>query len=280
MVNRENIKPLLVVRTLSGSALSGLKMKLAILTAAANVASEGVNRATAAEVASKVPSGFEVNASMVGQVLSELGLTTTVTHGKKRYVLSHENLEASRQSLETECNQLEARLAASAAGFKELSDHVQSMEASIKVRFQLKRKELELTQQLKESPDLTPRIINLQLRLTRLQEQASQAVKLENECNVLNDKIQQLPAIEQWKASLQEGISKYQSEERELTRKEAELSHIIAELKPRKGWVELAAINEAILKSRQELDQLSNQIGEKRSLLDKLLMRKKAGAGR
>ena len=63
-----------------------------------------------------------------------------------------------------------------------------------------------------------------------------------------------------------------------ISRQEQQLADVINQLKPRKGWVELADLQVAIYNSKVELDQISRQLGEKRSLLDKLLGRNRGGS--
>lgn len=44
------------------------------------------------------------------------------------------------------------------------------------------------------------------------------------------------------------------------------------------GWVDLATLTQKVEEAKKELEQVLKQLGEKRSLLDKLLHRKEANS--
>jgi len=56
-----------------------------------------------------------------------------------------------------------------------------------------------------------------------------------------------------------------------LTEKEAQLATALSNLKERNAWVNLASLQYNIQLKTQELEQINQQIDDKRSFLDKLL---------
>ena len=77
---------------------------------------------------------------------------------------------------------------------------------------------------------------------------------------------------------LESKIKQHQADVKVLAEKEALLARSIYSLQQRWGYVQLTELQQAIQQARAELDQLSCQLGEKRSLLDRMLHRK-GGAG-
>ena len=70
-------------------------VELALVQAACILALEGINRATATQVADKTIETYQVDITpaFTGQVFASLNIPTATSHGKSRFILEYENLE-------------------------------------------------------------------------------------------------------------------------------------------------------------------------------------------
>ncbi len=288
MPRREDDKEF--IQAMKGSTarrgLSEMKVRLALVQAAATMALEGTNRATASQVTERAISdyGIEATPSFTGQVFSEYGIGTAITHGKSRFVLEHEPLDEIRKGIAAKCEELAATLEKSLAEFKDLPQRIEAMEKQWKNLMQLKTRERELTRVINEDRKSPSRLPSLEAEAKKIRDEAANVEKLEAECQELTRKVKQLPSLEERKKSLEESLRKYQAEEKalvgreqQLSAREAELSRTLQRIREREGWLTLATIEQKIAEGKQELEQLSRQIGEKRSFMERLLHRRKEG---
>ena len=79
--------------------LSDLKVQLALIQSACALALEGTTRATASQIAARASQSYqiEVTASFTGLAFSNFGIDSVITHGKSRFVLNADKLEASEK---------------------------------------------------------------------------------------------------------------------------------------------------------------------------------------
>ena len=282
MMHSKEVDPRAIQAIRGSEALRGLnnlKIQLSLVQAACLLSLEGTTRATATQIVEKAITEYsiEATASYTGQVLSNLGINTATSHGKSRFILDCEQLEPIRNELAVKCQELAARLEAAEETFRTLPDQILTLEARWKNILRLRAQERELRATINEerkTPDQRPA---LEAELNTLREQALRIQNLKEECRTLSTKVKSLASLEEKKKSLEAAVAQYQTAEREIAVKEDHLKQRIARLRERNKWATLANLEEAIISARQELDKLSQQLGEKRSLLDRLLHRRGGG---
>lgn len=297
------------INTIKGSqisrGLSDLEIQLALIQAACAMALQGVTRATATEITNKAIAEYEIEAtaSFTGQTFANLNIRTATSHGKSRFILEYDHLERLRQDIAAKCEELNAKLESSIVGFHDLPERVNNLQTQWQDIVKMRNRERELINFINEANKAPPRLNQLEAVARQMRGQADQVQELEKECRNLSNRIKKLPSLEERKKSLEAAIGEHEKaiadkeqqlaakekklvarekeiagEERELTFRESQLSERISKLHKRTGWVDLATVDQAIESAREELKQISRQLGEKRSLLDRLLHRKEGGA--
>ncbi|MFC1873879.1 hypothetical protein ACFLYX_01100 [Chloroflexota bacterium] len=273
------------------SSLRGLrdqKVSLALVQTACTLALEGTNRATAGQITERAIKeyGIEAIPSFTGQLFSSLGVKTVTSHGRNRLVLDHEQLEDIGKQLISQCEEKAAKLESTIETFNEVPERIKSLEAQWQQIVKSRQKERELINLINEERQKPSRLEELKVEWKRLQEKASLATELEKECREFQRKVRKIPSLEERKKALEEALEKYEKEvksftarEQDAAKREGSLATAIAKLQQRTGWLELAELEEQIKKTREELDQVLRQLGEKRSVLDVLLLRKRGGRG-
>ena len=264
-----NDKPQTNLASIKG--LASVKVALALLETAYAMSLAGITRATAGDISSRSERNLNIaiTPSVTGQYFGELGITTVNSHGKKRFVLNATELEPIRAQLITVCHELTDKLETSLREYQGLADTINGLEERLKETYRLKAREKELTRQVRENQLDIKRLPYLEQEANRLREAASTAISMEKECRLLEKKLSSLPSLEKRKAELIEALEDYQADFYGIQSSEAGLAREIEKLQKRKGWLELAELNE-------EIKQLSVQLGEKRSLADKLLGRNRS----
>jgi len=273
--------------------LNDLKVSLALVQAACAFALEGTSRATASQVTERAMSDYdmEATASFTGQVFSSLGIATVTSHGKSRFVLEYEPLEEIRKGIATQCEDLINKLETTLKTFNVLPDRIKALEAKWREIAQFRARERELINTINEDRKTPSRLDYLEEELKKIKAKEARTKALEKECRNLSRKVKKLPSLEEKKKSLKATIKEYETTAKELNEREEEiekqekalaseetrLADRIEKLKKQKGWLELAELEEAREETQRELDQVLKQLGEKRSLLDRLLMRRKEG---
>jgi len=271
--------------------LNDLKVSLVLVQAACAFALEGTSRATASQVAERAMNDcdMKVTASFTGQVFSNLGINTVTSHGKSRFVLEYEPLEKIRKGIMAQCDDLTGKLKSVISTFNKLPDRIKALETQWREVVQLKVRERELINAINEDRQTPSRLGYLEEELKKIQAKAARTKELEKECRDLSRKVKKLPALDDRKKSLETTIKEHEDAAKELGNREQEiakkeksiadkendLSSRIEKLQKQKGWIELAELEEVIKEAKQELNQLQKQLGEKRSLLDKMLLRHK-----
>jgi len=255
--------------------LRELKIVLALIQAACLITAQGNNRATATEVARLAAKqcGVSATPAKVGQILSSLGIGTGISHGKRQYLLDHNELEKIRQDISGKCQSLAERLESAIEAFRELPERIAGLEKQWQEIRRLTSLERELIQTISHNQQTVARLSSLQAQAKQLQQQAAQVEVLEKECRDLSKKVRSLPALAERKAKLEAALAQYGQEADRLQGEEANLAQMIEALKWRRGWATFAAMQQAINNANQELAEITRQINEKRSFLDRILGR-------
>ncbi|HEY50413.1 MAG TPA: hypothetical protein G4O20_01225 [Dehalococcoidia bacterium] len=267
----------------ASNGLRELKVQLALVQAACLMSIEETTRATASQITERAirEYGIEVSASFTGQVFAGMGIGTAMTHGKNRFILDRGRLEEMRKAITVRCEELAEKLESSIKYFQDLPERIKALEKEWKDIVKLRIKERELLNYVKEERNKPSQLPYLISEANKLKEQAAKVDKLQKECRNLSRKIRSIPSLEERKKSLEAAIATHEAKvrdisakERGLVAREEELADRIVKIQKRMGWVELAILEQAIKEARDEIDTLSRQLGEKRSLLDKIFRRK------
>ncbi|MFC1917201.1 hypothetical protein ACFLXH_00910 [Chloroflexota bacterium] len=273
--------------------LEEMKAQLALIQAACAIAMEGTIRATASEIAARAMTefGMESTPSFAGQVFANLQIATVTSHGKSRFVLEKGELEEIRKGMVARCEDQIARLKESLKVFHDYHQTIEDLQNQWQEILDLRKKERELIVAINEERSKPSQLPQLQAEAIKYREQAVVAQELEKECHCLSRKVKSLPRLEEKKKLLNAAIREHEEKEKQLTvkeqktitkerwlaAKETELASSIEKLQKRRGWIDLATLEQTIKEVKQELKQLSKQLGEKRSLVDKLFHRKGDG---
>jgi chromosome segregation ATPase len=276
----------------ASSGLTELKLRLVLLQAAYILAIEGTNRATAQEISNKAMQdyGFDITPSFTGQVFSGLGIPTATTHGKRRFVLKADQLEKIREDLTTQCKKTQAKLQAAIKGFKDLPGKVDSLQKEWANIRALRNREQELIRAINTDRQNPPDIDYLEAEYRKIQQRDERIATMKQEISTLNQKEKTLASLDEKKKYIETRITAQEKKAGELAQKEREitlqeqetdrqftfLSKRIEKLAGKTGWVDLSTLKQKVEEARKELDQVLKQLGEKRTLLDKLLRRKEA----
>jgi DNA repair exonuclease SbcCD ATPase subunit len=285
----------------ASQGLSELKIQLALIQAACTLALEGITRATASEISIRALHDYQVEASpsFTGQSFSNMGIRTVTTHGKNKFILDSDQLKKIRKELASKCEQAIGRLQQALEKFQGLPQKIDSLQEEWgKVRA-LRAKEQELIRVINADRQNPSQIKYLEAEYNKIQQRDERIVYIHKEIESLVQKEKKLPSLEEKKKAIETRIVDYEKKaqalaqkerdivlnEQELAKKEqqteqqlAVLSKRIEKLAVKIGWVDLATLTQKIAEARKELDHLSKQLGEKRSLLDKLLHRKEGGS--
>jgi DNA repair exonuclease SbcCD ATPase subunit len=280
--------------------LSELETRLLLVQSACALALEGNTRASASEVAAKALKDYKLEAApyFIGQTFSYLKITSVTTHGKNRFVLDAKQLEKIRQDLESRVKESMEKLQASTDKFKDLPEKIESLQKEWKQTSELRAKERELVRLINADRLNPPRLDYWQAEYRKVQQRDDFISRVKKQVKSLEQKEKKLPSLKEKKEALQAKIAEHEKKvsdlaEKEkdiaareqaliekgkkLERKEEGLADNIIRLQKRTGWVELAEMEQGIEASRKELDSLARQLGEKRSLLDRMLGRNKGG---
>jgi hypothetical protein len=259
----------------AGEAMRGLrnlKLSLVILHAAHIMAIEGQTRAGAGEIAERANTGFlaSTTPSIVGQILRGMNIQTTVTHGKPRLVLDPTILKMLVADITRACEATAAELEAALKGFQYLTSRVKGLEDQWNQTIQLRARERQLTRQIEEERRIPSKLPALEQEIARLKQEAADADIMRKECAELSKKIKVLPLLQGRRAALENSRRHYQEEEAQVKADEMRLGQALEALKERSAWVTYIDLDRNIQRQRTELEEIAKQIGEKRSLLQKI----------
>jgi DNA repair exonuclease SbcCD ATPase subunit len=267
------------IKIMKGSSanrsLNTLKIVLSLVQTACLLVKEGIDRISAGELVERLPkeSNFNLTPSEAGQILIELGIEKSITRGKSRFILKQDQLKEVRQRISGQCNEQMNNLESLIKEYKTLPSQIQTLQQDWQKILQMDTRKKELIKAINENQGKVSNVGYLENQWKEIQAEGKRIATLEQEIKSLTTKIKELPSLEQKKASLEEAIRKYNAQESQLSQREASLGRSLQQFKERNAWVDLQTLVFNIQEKQSLLDQLSRQINEKRSFLDKLLHR-------
>ncbi len=212
----------------------------------------------------------DITASKAGQLLHQMGITTVMSRGKPRLVLDPAVLKTLRDELAAACNEKAIEAAKVLAVFNTVSANIKAVEDRWQEILRLRNRERELVQRLQEESAKPNRVPQLEQRRSLLQEQANKGVAIEKECQELEEKPKAMPSVQPRRDAVGERLRQYQQEELRVAADEARLGQVLTDLKMRSAWVTYVDLDRNIQQQRAELEQLSQQLAEKRSLWQRM----------
>ena len=283
-----------------GAGLQGLRSRLALVKAATLLALEGKTRATVTELLdrSEDEETLELSPGEAGQILSSLGLRRLTSHGRSRLELDPVKLGRIRHEVDLEITAQEERYTQEQVRLIALTQRVERLTQQAEAIKDLIDREGILRAYLQRH--IPPQVgysgpgsasfrgqagSILQYRVTRLQQEVAQVQKLEAAIKEMEGKVAGKAALEARRRKLAEEAAKVTEAEATLAKGEAsqaqrKVQHAkrLQEYRYTSGVMRLAEVEQAVAAGRVELEQLSRQLGEKRSLLGKLFGKKETGA--
>jgi DNA repair exonuclease SbcCD ATPase subunit len=257
----------------AANSLKNLKEMLGLVEAALVMSLEGTSRATVTEVLRKATDEYGVTSttSVCGQIFSQLKISTTTTHGKPRLVLDKNQLESIKDRISKQINEVSQELANVLNEYKDTSNRINKLEEQLKETIRLNKRERELTQQLQQVNSQPSRVPYLEQELVKKKKEVEQVTQLETRCKELSEKLKTLPSLQDKEKKLAADIANYQSWEREIIQNEARLGQALEQLKMRSTWVTYLDLQYNIQNLKTELKEITDQINERRSLLQKIM---------
>ena len=256
---------------LAGS-LALLKDELLTLQTSCSMARVGTTRATATEIADMVGDqyGTSVTPSFVGKVFSTHKMRRAISHGRPKLVLDLDQLEAARQSVCTKLEELVPQVQKDLGHYDDLVQEVTMIaDRAQKVQSLMRRKDA-INRFLAENYAASRRLSFLAGHAARLQNELDQAKLVQKQCKALQRKVDALPDLEDRKMDLESSLEQFASDESLISTKERDLQGRIQNLQKRTRWVTMAELDAQIAQVKKELDSLSEQLGEKRTLLGRM----------
>jgi DNA repair exonuclease SbcCD ATPase subunit len=257
----------------AANGLRNLKEMLGLIEAAMVMSLEGISRATVTEVLRKATDEYGVTSttSVSGQIFSQLKVKTTMTHGKPRLVLDTEQLKSLKNQISRQISEVSQELADVLNEYKDTGNRINKLEEQLKETIRLNKRERELTQQLQQVNSQPSRVPYLEQELARRNKEAEHVTQLETRCKELSEKIKILPSLQEREKKLTADIANYQLQERGIIQNEARLGQALEQLKMRSAWVTYLDLNYNIQNLKTELKEITDQINERRSLMQKIL---------
>jgi len=255
------------------NGIRSYKEMLGLVEAALVLVIEGTNRATASEITQRATRDFNVNSTpaITGQIFAQLKINTTTTHGKSRFVLDTDQLKEIKDQISGNIMLLSKELADVLSEYKDTSNRVNQLEEQLKETTLLYKRERELTQQLQQANSQPSRVPYLEQELAKKKKEAEQVNQLEERCKELSAKIKTLPLLQDREKKLEAEFAKYQVMEKDIVECEARLGTALEQLKMRSAWATILDLHNTIQKQKVALDDLSRELGEKKSLLQRIL---------
>jgi DNA repair exonuclease SbcCD ATPase subunit len=274
--------------------LSELEIQFVLIQSACTMALEGTTRASSSQIAAKVFQDYqiEVTPSFTGQTFANLSIHSVTSHGKNKLVLDPDQLENLRNDIASKCKEAMDRLQASIKKYKYLPQKIEELQKEWKQVLAARAKEQELIRIINEDRRNPPRLDYLETEYRKKQRRNEYINQIKEEAKKLALKEKKLPSLEERTKAVEARIAEHgkhvrdlvekereiSAKEQEAVKKEESLARRLEKLQKRLGWLELAALEQHIEESRNELKELSKQLGEKRSLLDRLLHKREGGS--
>jgi DNA repair exonuclease SbcCD ATPase subunit len=257
----------------AANSLKNLKEILGLVETALVMSLEGTSRATVTEVLRKATDEYGVTSttSVSGQIFSQLKVKTTTTHGKPRLVLDTEQLKSLKDQISRQIRQVLQELSDILAEYKDTGNRINQLQDQLKEAVRLYKREHELTQQLQQANSQPSRVPYLEQELAKKKKEVEQVIQLEQKCKELSERIRTLPSLQDREKKLESEFAKYQVMEKDIVDCETRLGTVLEQLKMRSAWATVLDLHNTIQKQKAELEQLSIQLGEKKTLLQRIL---------
>ncbi|AQX73750.1 hypothetical protein [Dehalococcoides mccartyi] len=136
----------------SGVALIGMKNCMTLFQTAYLMSQEGNKRATASEVAERAASqfGLKISPSNIGQAFSAMGIATTISRGKTKYVLDSTEIEPILRVGKEECTEISDRLEESLSEYQDIAGRVDGLINQLREALKLDGEERKLRAQIRQ----------------------------------------------------------------------------------------------------------------------------------
>jgi DNA repair exonuclease SbcCD ATPase subunit len=257
----------------AANGLRNLKEMLGLVEAALIMSLEGISRATVTEILRKATDEYGVTSttSVSGQIFSQLKIKTTTTHGKPRLVLDTNQLKSIKDRISRQIGEVLKELSNILAEYQDIGNRINELEEQLKETVRLYKRERELTQQLQQVNSQPSRLPYLEQELARKKKEAEQVIQLEQTCKELSERIKTLPSLQEREKKLESDFAKYQAMEKDIVERETRLGTALEQLKMRSAWVTYLDLQYNIQNLKTELKEITDQINERRSLLEKIL---------
>ncbi|MFQ6029712.1 MAG: hypothetical protein ACE5Q6_19715 [Dehalococcoidia bacterium] len=262
--------------------LKTLKLQLALLQSACLLASEGQSRVTSSEVLfrAKREYGVDAMASTAGQLLGSLGLPSSTSKGKTRFLLDPDDLQPLVEDLNSQVADLELRVEQVIESFGQVEERLQPLEQQFNQVVSQVRREGELKQYIETHrlswlgarglEDQAQQVAGqyahhqrLRSRIQEMQELIKTSPELERQLRELEPKVKDLEARQ----------AELDQEEQAIAQQEKELGIQSRQLTLRGRFLTAANLDREITQKQEELASLNLEIDNRRSFLDKLLGR-------
>ena len=259
-----------------------LSVTLSLVQAACALALEGVSRASVTEVVQRAyrDTGVEVKPSTAGQIFSAMGVRTVTSHGKNRLVINHEELLPLQEKMAAQWVEIAPRAEQYLSKFGELAERVKKLEGQRQMVLGMIEREKSNRDFLKSRELWFMRNKDLDQKVQDLRKVIARCGELERQSDLLKERIKVLPRLQKRKAKLDADLGNYQQKDQDLSKQEEELGKQeeaigdrLADLKARLRYMRADQLEQALERASNELESLSEQLGEKRSRLARLLNR-------
>ncbi|MFC1935656.1 hypothetical protein ACFLX9_02710 [Chloroflexota bacterium] len=254
------------------STIAHLSITLSLVQTACAMALEGITRASVTEVVRRAMEshGTRLEASTAGQLFSAMGVRTVTSHGRNRLVLDQEELLPLRDRMAADYEKQAQEVEEYLSTFQPLVERVRALEEKRETIIRMMTREHQLKEMLREREGWLYRYRALEKEAAQLRQIVSAVTQLRGEIRSLKSRARGFSSLERRKAKLEEDVAAHEREEAVLSKKEEALASRLDDLKRRAGWLSLAQMEQVLVEAKQELDDLSRQLGEKRSLVQKL----------
>jgi chromosome segregation ATPase len=247
------------------------------------LAAEGQPRATSSELLfrGQKEEGIDALPSVVGQLLGGLGIPSTTSKGKTRFLLEPQRLEPLIEELTAQVQIAEEEVDRVIQSLGDIQSRLAPLEERFERAQRQQQRELELKEFLREHKPFMSQAPFLEQERRRLQEDLARLQRLKEQVRRLEQQLATRPELEEKRKSLAQRVRDLENEREEaareeqaLAKEEKQLGGVIDQLKLQRGWVTLASLQEEIALAQAELAGVKKEINRHRSWLERLLRRK------
>lgn len=259
--------------------LTGEKNRILVVQVACALAMKGITRVRASEISERLITeyGESVRSSVVGQVLVRLKIGTVTSQGRRSYVLEEARLLSIQGRLEKYIETMAPRIEETIHQFGDVAVRVGDLEERLVEVQRLASREQEVRQYLRDNGMLIQQVEARENQYTRLKEADARMKSLEIASEQLQAKVESLPSLEERKKKLEDSLRRHEAKVKEIDQKESALAKGVTQIKTRTRGLALVQIEEEIEAAAKELEELKEQLGEKRSLVARLFGGKPGG---